>query len=104
MIYTSVSTEIAPGKMAEFGEIASKELMPLYGKLGMKLVASWHGYTGNVNQVYSLYAFNDLAELQKVREAQRKDADYQRVDAKLNALRVRQTRTILEPNAWSPMK
>jgi hypothetical protein len=104
MIYLSVTTEIAPGKMAEFGEIASKELLPLYGKLGMKLVASWHGYTGNVNQIYSLYAWDDLSAYQKSLEAQQKDKDFQRVAVKRNALTVRQTYTLLEPNAWSPMK
>jgi len=70
----------------------------------MKLVASWHGYTGNVNEVYLLFVYNDLAEFQKMREAQRKDADYQRNGVKVNALITRQTRTLLEPNAWSPMK
>jgi hypothetical protein len=104
MIYTLVVQDITPGKMAEFGKIVTGELLALYPRLGMKLVASWHGYTGNVNQTYTIYSFNDMAELEKVRQAQNKDADYQRVNAKLNALRTRMTRTILEPNAWSPMK
>jgi hypothetical protein len=90
--------------MAEAAEIASKELVPLYPKMGMKLVASWHGYTGNMNEMYTLFVFNDLADFQKARVAQSKDKDYQKVAAKLNALRVSQTNTILEPNAWSPMK
>lgn len=104
MIYGLVTNVVIPGKMAEYGEIASKELMPLYPKLGMKLVASWHAYTGNINENYSLYVFDDLAAYQKTREAQRQSNDYQKVSAKLNALRISQTRTILEPNAWSPMK
>jgi hypothetical protein len=104
MIYNSVTQDIAPGKMAEYGEISSKELIPLFAKLGMKLVASWHGYTGNVNEVYSLFVYNDLADFQKTREAQQKNVDYQRVSAKLSAIVTRQTRTLLEPNAWSPLK
>jgi hypothetical protein len=51
-----------------------------------------------------MYAFDDLAAFQKAREAQQKNKDYQIVAAKLSALRVSQTLTVLEPNAWSPMK
>lgn len=104
MIYNSVTQDIAPGKMAEWEEIFTKESMPIFTKLGMKLVGSWHGYTGNVNEMYLLFVYNDLSEFQKMREAQRKNADYQRVSAKLSAFVTRQTRTLLEPNAWSPMK
>jgi len=101
MIYQLVTTVIAPGKMQEYAEIAAKELVPLFK---MKLVASWRGYTGNVNEFYTLFAANDLAEYQKTREAQAQTKDYQRVSAKLNALRISQTTTLLEANAWSPMK
>ena len=104
MIYVLVNGILTPGKMVEYGEIVAKEAVPLYAKLGMKLVASWHGYTGNMNELYTLFVFNDMAEYEKANEAQRRSADYQRVQAKLNAMRISQTRTILEPNAWSPMK
>jgi hypothetical protein len=104
MIYNLVNTVIAPGKMGEYTEICDKELAPLFPKIGQKLVASWRGYTGNVNEFYTLFAFNDLANFQKAREAQDKSAEYQKVSAKLNALRISLTSTILEPNAWSPMK
>jgi hypothetical protein len=39
MIYLLVTMEIVPGKMAEYGGILAKEALPLYPKLGMKLVA-----------------------------------------------------------------
>ena len=104
MIYGLTNMVIVPGKMAEYGEIITKEALPLYPKMGMKLVASWRGYTGNMNENYSLFVFDDLAAYQKARDAQRTNKDYQKVSAKLNALRVSQTSTILEPNAWSPMK
>jgi hypothetical protein len=104
MIYLLSTNEITPGKIAEFQDIVARELVPLYPKVGMKLVASWHSYTGNVNEAIALYAFNDMAEFQKSMEMQRQNSDYQRVSAKMNTLRVSQARTILEPNAWSPMK
>ena len=104
MIYNLVNTVIVPGKMAEYFDIATKELMPLYSKLGMKLAGSFRPFTGNMNEIATIYAFDDLTAFQKSRETQQKDKDYQRVQAKLSALRVSQTQTLLEPNAWSPMK
>lgn len=104
MIYLLSNSVLVPGKIAEYEKIAGKELAPLFPKVGMKLVASWRGYSGNVNEHYSLFVYNDLSALQKATEAQRKNTDYQKTSAKLNDLRVSQTRTILEPNAWSPMK
>jgi hypothetical protein len=57
-----------------------------------------------VNMVYTLYVYDDLAAYQKSTMTRQKDADYQRVTAKLNTMRSRQTNTFLEPNPWSPMK
>ena len=104
MIYVLANLVYAPGKLAEAQEIWIKEAMPLLPKVGLKVVGAWHGFTGNVNESYSMFVYNDLAEMQKSREAQRQNADWLRVTAKLNALRVSQTTTMLEPAAWSPMK
>jgi hypothetical protein len=104
MIYLLNTTVVIPGKMAERSEVVIKEMAPLFPKLGMKQVASWHAYTGNMNETFSLYEFKDLAEYQKVVETRSKNADYQKVNAKLQALQVSVTTTILEPNAWSPIK
>jgi hypothetical protein len=104
MIYILSNSVVVPGKMAEYGDIIAKEAAPLWLKMGMKNVGSWRAYTGNVNQTYTLFVFNDLADFQKSREAQSQNKDYQKVQVKLNAMRVNQTNTILEPNAWSPMK
>jgi hypothetical protein len=104
MIYLSNASDIIPGKVAEYDGIVAKEMLPIMAKLGINLVGAWHSYTGNANQIYALYSYKDLAELQKVREAQEKDKDYQRVNVKLSALRTRLTRTIFETASWSPMK
>ena len=104
MIYNLVTTVFIPGKTAEALEIFNKELMPLFPRFGQKLVGSFHAYTGDMNEVYQLFAYDDLAARQKVREAYLKDKDYQKVNAKMAALTVSQTMNLLEPNAWSPMK
>ena len=104
MIYYLSTSVLVPGKMAEFFGIGQKELLPLYPKLGVKSAGSFHAYTGNMNEIYTLYVCDNLAAYQKIREAQAKSADYQKVITKMNALRVSTTTTILEPNPWSPMK
>jgi hypothetical protein len=104
VIYALTTNVMVPGKMAENLEIHAKELIPLYQKLGMNLVGSFRYYTGNINQAFAIVAYNDLAAYQKMREVQQKDQDWQRVWAKLNALRVSSNVTLLEPNPWSPMK
>jgi hypothetical protein len=104
MIYSMSNSILVPGKMAEWTEISAKELNPLFPKLGMKVVGSWHASTGDVNSTYTLFVYDDMAAIQKARQAQSMDKDYQRISAKLDTLRARQYRTILEPNAWSPMK
>lgn len=40
MIYGLTTSVLVPGKMAEYEEIMAKERVPLYLKLGMKVVAS----------------------------------------------------------------
>ena len=104
MIYGLSTIVYAPGKVAEAQEIWIKEAVPLMPKVGLNAVGAWHGSTGNLNVSYSIFVYNDLVEMQKSREAMRQNADWQRMWAKLNALRVSQESTILEPAAWSPLK
>ena len=104
MIYSIVDAIVIPGKWSAFSEIFDKELVPILSKNGPKLVGAFHGYTGNMNENYALLAYDDLAVMQKVGQTNRNDKDYQRVNAKLAELLVSQTRTLLEPNPWSPLK
>jgi hypothetical protein len=104
MIYQSVTSDIIPGKMAEYDEIASKELLPLLEKYKIKLVGAWHSYTGDMNKVYSLYGFDTLSDYQKFVTARLKDPDFRKMSAKLEALRIRLYFTFLESSTWSPMK
>ena len=104
MIYQLNRQRLIPGKMAEYSDIFSKEWVPFYPKIGMKMAGSFHAYTGNMNETYTLYAFDDLAAHQKVRALAPKDKDWQKIQAKLVALQTSQTTILLEPNPWSPMK
>ncbi len=104
MLYTLVNSVVIPGKMAEWGESFNKESMPLFPRVGLKLVGQFHAYTGNMNEAYTLFVWDDLTAYQKSREVRQKNKDYQTVYAKSLGLMVSQTLSILEPNPWSPMK
>jgi hypothetical protein len=104
MIYQLGMSIHIPGKRADYYEIATKELLPLWARLGMKEVFSFYTYTGNMNGVYTMFAFDDLAALQKSRDVQQKDKALQSINARLNALRVSSTTTLLESNPWSQLE
>jgi hypothetical protein len=102
-VYIWSIIDVIPGKFAEF-EAGSKEMTPVIEKVGMKTVGAWRGYTGNVNQRHVLYAYKDMAEYQKIREARAKDAAFVKGSDRMRVLQIAQTMMILEPNAFSPMK
>jgi hypothetical protein len=103
MIYTLPVAIVVPGKMAEY--LANmQENVPFARKVGMKLVGSWHSYTGNMNANYNLYVYDDLASYQKSRAVRAKDPDFAKGTAKNAPLLMSQTIDFLEPNPWSPMK
>jgi len=103
MIYNLSTSVLVPGKMAEYNELAGQG-QPLYPQVGMKIVGSFHGYTGNMNEIYVLYVYEDLVAYQKAREAFRKNPDVVKIMSRVSPLLVSSNYTLLEPNAWSPMK
>jgi hypothetical protein len=74
MIYYLVTTTVKPGKTAEYLNIYTKELAPML----IKMVGSWHGYTGNMNQFYTLFVADDLADYQAIRTKMSGNKEYQR--------------------------
>jgi hypothetical protein len=84
VIYILATSNIIPGKMAEY-EANGQERFQARQKVGMKQIGEWRGYSGDPNKVYSLYAYNDLAEFQKMHEARDKNAEFQKIAAKTNA-------------------
>jgi hypothetical protein len=104
MIYQTNVSDIIPGKMAEYDEIVTKEMLPLMKKHGMNLIAAWSGQSGNLNTIYALYAYKDMAESERVRSEMQSDPAYASANVKLQALRTRQVRTYFVTRPWSPMK
>jgi hypothetical protein len=84
MIYSMSNSVVASGKLAEWQNISENELVPIFPKLGMKLVGSWHAYSGDVNSTYTLFSFDSMAAMEKAREANQKNKTYQTISAKLD--------------------
>jgi hypothetical protein len=103
MIYILATQDIIPGKMAEYLAFGP-ERAQTQQKVGMKLVGQWRGYSGDANRVYSLYAYNDLAEFQRMHDARDKNADYQKMAVKTQVLLTHSSWVFIDPLAWSPMK
>ena len=100
MIYTLEKVRVVQGKKWT----NTKEDVTLFAKLGMRWIGSWHGYTGNVNEIYNLWAYNDLEEMQKLRASRIQNPEFQKLLAIHIPLTASQEILILEPNPWSPMK
>lgn len=95
MIYAFYVNEVMPGKMAEYQKIM-QEMAPINDRYGQKRILAAQSYTGNVNELYHIFAFDNLDEMQKMNEKTGKDKELQRLQALCSAMRVKQTRTILE--------
>jgi hypothetical protein len=103
MIYQLTVNTLIPGKIPEYLKLA-EQIQPIYPKVGMKIAASFRGYTGDMNSIYVLYTYDDLASYAKAGQARRGNSDYQKIMAGVTPLLISQTTTLLEPNPWSPMK
>jgi len=104
MIYVLAIRQLFPGKMAQYKEVETKELIPMFNKYGIKMVGHWNTIIGNSYETVNLMAYNDMAHYQKVREAQRKDPESQKLAADLGALTMSSNSRLLEPSEWSPLK
>ncbi len=104
MIYVLAIRQLFPGKMAQYKEVETKELIPLFNKSGVKMIGHWNTVVGNSYETVNLYAFNDMTHYQKVRVAGSKDPEYQKLQADLGALTMSSNSRLLEPSEWSPLK
>lgn len=105
MIYLETATQIFPGKFEEYMDVWSKEILPRYEKAGRKLVAHWQTYIGeDVSEIVAIWGFSDLAQMQKSREAMRGDKEFVAASRKIMPFVAHESRKILEPTSFSPLR
>lgn len=104
MVYMLVTVQIQRGKLAEWAELYEKHFLPATQRHGQKLVAAWKTTLGTYDEVTDLYAFESLAELERVRKKLFQDPEVQQYLPKLNALSGFEISKIMEPLPYSDMK
>jgi hypothetical protein len=63
MIYEYRRYECMPGKFQVLDEVMKDLAVPIFNRLGMKLVGAWHPVVGDVEgTVIYILAFNDMEE------------------------------------------
>jgi hypothetical protein len=104
MIYLEATLRVVPGKMDEFMEVFSNEYLPASEKLGRKLAAQWRTFIGTLDEVVDLWAYDDLAHMQRFQEARQKDEEMAKAGKRLRALIAYETTKLLIPTPYSAMK
>ena len=106
MIYQEVVVGVARGKMNEYLDIVGKELLPIYQRLGIKMAGSFRTMMGgNSNEVIVLFAFENMAQMEKLQDDRNKDKEWQKVYPKYQAVTTgTMASRILQPNSYSELK
>ena len=104
MYYVLATRQLRVGTMAQYKEVETKQLIPIFNKYGIKMIGHWNTIIGNSSETVNLFAYNDMAHYQKVREAQKTDPEYQKMSIALSELTTNANLRLLEPSEWSPLK
>jgi flavin-dependent dehydrogenase len=104
MVYMLVTVQIQRGKLKEWAELYEKHFLPATKRQGQKLVAAWKTTVGTYDEVTDLYAFENLAEFEKIRKNLFQDPEVQKYLPFLNSLSGFEISKIMEPLPYSEMK
>jgi hypothetical protein len=103
MVYNQVVYTLQPGNLDAFFEI-ERQMKPLVEKAGYKVIGSWRTTIGNMNECTSLYAIEDMAQLEKSGLAMREDKEYMALTKKLASIVTSYTTKVMRPTPSSPLK
>lgn len=102
MIFLEATLKIAPGKQREFNELLRSRLVPLNEKTGMKLVAAYANITGVQDVVTDLWAYDDLAQMQRSQETLAGEAEWRDIFRTLQTLIAWENTRLLTPLRYHP--
>jgi len=104
MIYFLVTVQVQRGKMNEWTRLYEKHILPATERHGQKLVGAWKTSVGTYDEITDLYAFQNLAEFERIRKALYNDPEVQKYGPELNAIAGYEVSKIMEPLPYSEMK
>jgi hypothetical protein len=104
MIYLHVTVQLQRGKMNEWCKIYEEHLLPPMQKHGQRLVGAWKTSVGMYDEVTDLYAFENLAEFEKIREKLFEDPEIQKWVPVIWDIAGREESKILVPLGYGELK
>jgi len=102
MIYEMRTYTLYPGKVKEFLRIVSesKHLRDKYSKPA----GYWYTEIGSLDQVVSLWPYEDITHRMEIMQAVAQDPEWQKIVPRLSALRMKRENKILIPADFSALK
>lgn len=100
MIYLKQDFDIhpaSPGTRDRFVELAEKELVPRWRRLGARLVGGWFSNERWFSGITNVLAFDDLSAFAAFRAAAANDAAWQECERQLEGLTLQRRDELLEP-------
>jgi len=103
MIYELRTYHVMPGAMAEYSKVFGEMVMPVFKKLGFKVIGVWQPVIGENDEFTYMLEFNDLADREAKFKALAGDPDmvpYRQQPTRISRI----TNKIFSPQPYSPLK
>ena len=104
MIYLHITVHVVGIKTQEFHDFWSRESLPIWEKYGAKHIGSWTTTIGKNNEIIRLFAFPDMAHLEKWQRAMSEGPENKQLVQKLSPYLVGSEMKLLSPASYSPLK
>jgi len=103
MIYTLTAWILQPGKVDTMNELL-KDVPALWEKAGGKFVGAWRTTTGNMYEVTTMLAFENMEQRDKSMAAISQNKEFMALSRKREAMLVSATSKLMTPLPMSPLK
>ncbi len=103
MIYELRTYHILPGAMSDYSKVFGELVMPVFKKLGFKVVGVWQPVIGESDEFTYMLAFDNLADREAKFEALATEPDmvpYRQQPTRISRI----TNKIFSPQPYSPLK
>jgi len=107
MIYFHITVQAKRGKLDEWADGYNKIFLPVAEKYGQKLVGAWKTSIGAYDEATDLYAFESLADMERIKKEMSKDPAIIKMredPSGLTSLVAFESAKILVPLSYSPLK
>ena len=104
MIYNVRTYTVQPRLMKKYVGMFETMALPAATRLGMRLIAYFISQNGALNQVVHIWAYENLAEYEKIRATRDEDAEWELFLDSTVGLLVSQKDKFMRPSSFSPLQ